>query len=122
MSASPEMMNMIGGAAHNVGLTFLSTTVWFWLAAIGETLAGAIFLLGLFLPLGSLLTVIIMTVAFVWAHKANMQEGMSALFLGVVSLGMGFAGPGKYSLKSLFSKKCDGENCNKPQTPEVVNA
>jgi uncharacterized membrane protein YphA (DoxX/SURF4 family) len=33
---NPEMADMIGGAAHGLGLTFLPTTVWFWLAAGGE--------------------------------------------------------------------------------------
>lgn len=127
MSATPEMMNMVGGAAHNMWLTFLSTNVWFWLAAIWETLAWATFLLGIFLPLWSILAVIIMAVAFAGAHNANMQEGMPAIFLWVVALGMWFAGPGKYSLKNLLCKKCEEWNFNtnkvEQNTPtEIVNA
>ena len=70
----PEMADMIGGAAHGLGLTFLSPEVWFWLAAGGEVIVGLTFLLGIFLPLGSLLAVIIMLVAFFGAHNGNMQE------------------------------------------------
>ena len=122
----PEMIDMVGGAAHAVGLTFLSTTVWFWLAAVGETLAGLIFILGIFLPLGSLLAVIIMIVAFFGAMKGDMQQGMSAIAFFIASLGLGFTGPGKYSLKSLCCKSSDkdcssGECSPKKETQEVVN-
>ena len=126
MGATPEMMTMIGWAAHSMGLTFLSTTVWFWMAAVGETLAWTIFLLGLFLPLGSVLTIIIAIVAFVGAHKMDMQSGMPVLFMGVIALGMWFAGPGKYSLKALCCKwtnNCDTNYSPKtPTTTEVISA
>lgn len=138
MNAGPDMANMIGGAAHAMGLTFLSTTVWFWLAAIGEILAGVLLIAGLFLPLASLLMLIIMIVAFVGAHKSNMQEGMSTILFMIAALGLGFAGPGKYSVQALCGKKC-GKGCSTgtcapaaststtpeapvASTPEVVNA
>lgn len=39
LGANPEMMEMVGGAGHMLGLTFLSTITWFWIATIGEILA-----------------------------------------------------------------------------------
>lgn len=39
ISASPEMIAGVGSAAHMLGLTFLSTTAWFWIAVVGEILA-----------------------------------------------------------------------------------
>lgn len=120
---NPEMADMIGGAAHGIGLTFLPTTVWFWLAAGGEVLAWLTFLLGIFLPLGSLLAVIIMLVAFFGAHSGNMQEGMSSLAFLIASLGLWFAGPGKYSLKALcckWSNNCDTNCTPKNPTPTEV--
>lgn len=123
---SPEMADMIGGAAHGIWLTFLPTNVWFWLAAGGEVLAWLTFLLGIFLPLGSLLAVIIMLVAFFGAHSGNMQEWMSALAFLIASLGLWFAGPGKYSLKALcckWSNNCDTNCAPKIPTPtEVISA
>ena len=121
----PEMADMVGGAAHALGLTFLPTTVWFWLAATGETLTGLLFILGIFLPLGALLAVIIMLVAFFGALKGDMQQWMSAIAFLIASLGLGFTGPGKYSLKNLCCKKCSGDSCstnNNPKAPEIVNA
>jgi putative oxidoreductase len=126
MGATPEMMNMIGGAAHGLGLTFLPTNVWFRLAAGGEVLAGLLFVLGIFLPFAALIAVIIMLVAFFGAHNGDMQQGMSALAFLIASLGLGIAGPGKYSLKSLLCKSCDkwcttGACAPKQDTKEVVN-
>ena len=53
---------------------------------------------------------------------------MSAIAFLVASLGLGFAGPGKYSIKSLCDKKCTDGSCGtsctpkNPTTPEVVVA
>jgi len=121
----PEMADMVWGAAHALGLTFLPTTVWFWLAATWETLTGLLFILGIFLPLGAVLAIIIMLVALFWAHKGDMQQWMAAITFLIASLGLGFTWPGKYSLKSLCCKKCSTNNCttnNTPKTPEIVNA
>ncbi len=93
MGATAETMNFIGGAAHTMGLTFLSVDIWFWLAAGGETLAGLIFILGIFLPLGSFLVMVIMVVAFIGAHKMDMQSGMIDVIFFITALGLGFTGP-----------------------------
>jgi hypothetical protein len=67
-----------------------------------------------------------MLVAFFGAHNGNMQEGMSALAFLIASLGLWFAGPGKYSLKALcckWSNNCDTNCTPKNPTPtEVVTA
>lgn len=72
IGASPEMMAFVGGAAHKFGLTFLSTTVWFWIAVVGELLAGALLLTGHWAKVGALLTLIIMAFA-VNAVGANLN-------------------------------------------------
>gem|GEM_PF-3592716 len=40
LGADAQTMEMVGGAAHGFGLTFLSAVSWFWIATIGEILAG----------------------------------------------------------------------------------
>lgn len=115
----PEMADMIWWAAHALGLTFLSTTVWFWLAAIGETLAGFLFVIGACLPIASLLTIIIMIVAFFGALHGDMQQGMSAITFFIAALGLAFTGPGAWSIKALCTKCKDG-NCDTKK--EVVEA
>ena len=72
LGASPEMMAFIGGAGHKFGLTFLSTTAWFWIAVVGEILAGAMLLTGHWAKVGALLTLIIMAFA-VNAVGANLN-------------------------------------------------
>ncbi len=121
-----EMADMIGGAAHRLGLTFLPTTVRFWIAAGGEVVVWLTFLLGIFLPLGAILAAIIMLVAFFWAHNGNMQEWMAAISFLISSVGLGFAGPGNYSLKNLCCKwnnTCNTDCTQKNTTPkEVISA
>jgi hypothetical protein len=51
----------IGGAGAKMGLGFLSVQVWFWIAVVGEILAGLLLLAGgKFAKIGALLTLIIM--------------------------------------------------------------
>lgn len=88
----------------------MSTEVWFWLAAIGELVAGILLVVGLFLPVAGALVVIIMLVAFFGAHAGSMQSGMAALTFLIAGLGLGIAGPGKYSLAAFCCKK-SGKNC-----------
>lgn len=44
--APAEMMEMVGGAGAALGMDFLSVTTWFWIAVIGEILAGLLLLTG----------------------------------------------------------------------------
>jgi uncharacterized membrane protein YphA (DoxX/SURF4 family) len=59
---APEMkIAFIGGAGAKMGLDFLSVTAWYWIAVIGEILAGLLLLAGgKFGKIGALLTLIIM--------------------------------------------------------------
>ncbi len=125
MGAGPEMIGFVGGAAHQLGLTFLSQEVWFWLAAISETVAGILFIWWLFLPVASLLTIVVLGVAFA-SKGMNLQAGMIDIIFITTALGLGVAGPGKYSLKSLLCKSCDTWACTtgcapKKDSQEVVN-
>ncbi len=58
-----ETHAMIGGAAHKVGLTFLSLETWFWIATIGEILAGIFLTTGHRYRIGAVLTLIVMAFA-----------------------------------------------------------
>ena len=39
-SATPEMVQFIGGAAHQIGLTFLSIETWFEIVKYSEVVGG----------------------------------------------------------------------------------
>lgn len=44
---APDMMvNFVGSAGAKMGLGFLSVQTWFWIAVIGEILAGLLLLVG----------------------------------------------------------------------------
>ena len=47
MMPAAGMMDFVGGAATNLGLTFFSNETWFWIVAIAETVGGAMIVLGL---------------------------------------------------------------------------
>jgi uncharacterized membrane protein YphA (DoxX/SURF4 family) len=59
------MIEMVGGAGPALGLTFISTTTWFWIAVVGEILAGLFLVSGCckLTKIGAWLTVIIMIFA-----------------------------------------------------------
>ncbi len=125
MWAGPEMIGFIGWVAHQLGLTFLSQEVWFWLVAVSETVAGILFIWWLFLPLASLLTIIVLSVAFV-SKGMDIKAGMIDIIFVTTALGLGIAGPGKYSIKTLCckssNKECSSGECSpKKETQEVVN-
>lgn len=127
MGVGPEIIGFIGGAAHQLGLTFLSQEVWFWLAAVSETVAGILFIWWLFLPVASILTIILLGVAFA-SKGMDIKTGMIDIIFITTALGLGLAGPGKYSLKSLLCKSCGTTDCGtgvcspKKDNQEVVNA
>lgn len=72
-------------------------------SGISELLAGILFILGIFLPLGAFLIIVVMLGSIVKVHG---PKGFSVtaggfeynLFLIVVSVGLAMIGPGSYSL------------------------
>ncbi|MBM7691594.1 putative oxidoreductase [Peribacillus deserti] len=76
-------------------------------SGIAELLAGILFILGIFLPLGALLIALVMMGSIVKVHG---PKGFSVtaggfeynLFLIVVSIGIALIGPGDYSLGGLW--------------------
>ena len=58
--AGSAMAGFVGGAATNMGLTFLPETAWFWIATVGELLIGLLLLLGAWTRFAGALIVIIM--------------------------------------------------------------
>lgn len=115
---TPDMIAQIGGAAHSVGLTFLSQTARFWIASVAEVVAGVLLVIGFFVPVASFLIIVIMAVAFA-AMGYDMQMGMPLLMFAVTALGLGFTGPGKWSLKGLCCKSCCGAACSLDKKPEM---
>jgi len=64
IGASDMMVNFVGGAGAKMGLGFLSVHTWFWIAVIGEIVAGLFLLLGgKWTKIGAILTLIIMMFA-----------------------------------------------------------
>ena len=58
------MVNFVGGAGAKMGLGFLSVATWFWIAVIGEIVAGLLLILGgKSAKTGAILTLIIMIFA-----------------------------------------------------------
>lgn len=125
MAVSPEMVAQVGGAAHTIGLTFLSQTVWFWIASIAEVLAGVLLIAGFLVPVASFLIIVIMAVAFA-SMGYNMQMGMPLIMYAITALGLGFTGPGMWSVKGLCCKGCSatakaccGSACAPDKKPEM---
>ena len=85
-----EMHTMVGMAAHQVGLTFLSTETWFRIATIGEILAWLFLISGCckLTKWGAGLTVIIMLFALnlIWWTSAMSLMAWAYLIVALVIL------------------------------------
>jgi hypothetical protein len=98
----------IGGAFHNIGLTFLSTNVWFWLLVIGEITAGALIVLGVFSRFAAGFIIIVMIGAM---HTKGRTPGWfidKDMILTVLALGLALTGNGAYALEKRCCKVCTG--------------
>lgn len=92
-----QMIPFVGGAAHAIGLTFLSMNAWFWIVVVSEILAGALLVVGLFTRLASILIIIIMLVAMNSLGRTWMQIQIPFMML-VIAVALFTSGPGRYSL------------------------
>lgn len=101
----PGTVEMVGGAGHAMGLKFLSVTVWFWIATIGEILAGAMLLTGHKYKVGAILTIIIMAFAI---NAVGMDPKAIAFLVGAILVLV--MGPGCWMLCPCKSCKacCSG--------------
>lgn len=111
--ATPEMQEMIGWAAHLLGLTFLPALVWFQIAQWAEIIAWVLLVLWLFTRVGASLLLLVMLVAMnmKWWNIDMMSANNAVLdaFLAVIAISLSLMGGWKWSVAWLFSKKCDPE-------------
>lgn len=103
----PEMWSKIGGAAGNVGLSFLPT-FWGFMAGVAEFGGGLAIISGfLFVPGCILLVINLIVAASYHFHAGQGLSGAShAIEDGIVFLSLLFIGPGRFALdRLLFSKR-----------------
>lgn len=115
--ADANKMAFIGWAAYGLGLTFLSTTTWFWVATIGEILAWILLIMGkCYTKYGAGLTLIIMIFvgnAIGWNFADPMFS--SVFFLSIVVLWLDW-----YLCESCDDKTCCGGSCSTKK--EIIEA
>lgn len=102
-----QAAGFVGGAFHNIGLTFLSMNMWFWILVILEITAGALFVLGVFTRIAAAVVIVIMLGAMNvkgWSFQAMELD----LVLAVLALGLAFTGNGAYSLQNRCCRMCSG--------------
>ena len=97
------MMDFVGGAATNVGLTFFSNETWFRIVAIAETVGGAMIVLGLATRFAAVVLAIIMLFAINtkgWTIKAS---ELDMVLLGTL-ISLIVSGAKRYSFDRLMCK------------------
>lgn len=97
MMPAAGMIDFVGGAATNMGLTFLSTETWFWIVAICETVGGAMLVLGLCTRCAAVVLGIIMIFAITTKGWAVPTSEFEMVLLGIL-LSLVFSGSKRYSL------------------------
>lgn len=83
--AWPEMQAFVGGAAHNLGLTFLSVGVWFWIAMIAEIVVWLMLIVWFKTRLAAVVTLVIMVFAYS-ATGWDILWNTNALIVSLASL------------------------------------
>lgn len=115
IGASPEVMWFVGGAGHALGLTFISTTVWYYIALGFELIGAALILFGAWTRVGATMLFLIMIGAMNvkgWAWPKIELD----VILAALSVAIFVAGPGKLSLCQGCCAKdgvCNGNGCKK---------
>lgn len=114
-AASEGMAGFVGGAFHNLGLTFLSAETWLTLLGIAEVGIGVMIVLGLFVSWVAPVLVAVMLGAMNakgwWGDQGfNGIELDVILLVNLVIIAVG--GAGRYGIETLCCKKCCGkESC-----------
>lgn len=90
---------MIGGAIHNIGISFFPT-FWGFAAAATETFGGFLLLIGLAFRPACIFLAFNMLIASLnhLSGGQSLMEASHAIELGFVFVGLLFIGPGKYSV------------------------
>lgn len=99
------MMEFVGGAATNLGLTFLSNESWFWIVAIVETVGGAMLVLGLCTRCAAVALGIVMLFALNTKGWMLPTAELDYVLLGTL-IALLFSGSKRYSLDHLMGCKC----------------
>lgn len=75
------------------------------LAIFGELFCSAAFILGFLYRLSMIPMIVTLLVAFIFVHKFNIAEGELALVYLVSFIGLYVAGPGRFSVDALISRR-----------------
>jgi len=100
MLGGAEKWSALGGAMETLGITFFPA-FWGFMAALSETLGGALLILGIYFRTACLFLAITMAIAL----QMHLSKGdpfavySHALEDGIVFLALLLIGPGKYVLK-----------------------
>lgn len=97
------MVDFVGGAATNLGLTFFSNLTWFWIVAIAETVGGALLILGMATRWIAAILGIIMLFAINTKGWSMMTSELDIIILGTLITLM-FTGAKRYSLDHAMCK------------------
>lgn len=109
MMPTEGMMDFVGGAAFNIGLTFFSVQTWFWIAAIAETVGGALIVLGLATRWAAAGLAIIMGFAISMKGSTFVTSEFEYVLLGIL-IALMLTGGKRYSMDAAMCEgKCDPE-------------
>lgn len=108
IDANEGMIGFVGGAFHDLGLTFLSQSQWLMLLGTGEVVLGLMLIIGLFSARIAPLLMIIMLGAINikgWSFQAAELDFVLLAMLVTITVG----GSGRYSTERLIC----GCSCSK---------
>lgn len=104
LAGGPATWERIGSAVSNAGITF-GFPAWGLAAGLAEGVGGLLFAAGLFFRPVCLAMLTVMVMATLDQFGRPMPQPEHALKNAFVFAGMFLAGPGRYTLTSLFSRR-----------------
>jgi putative oxidoreductase len=104
LAGGPEGWARTGQAVSHIGITF-GYQWWGLAAALSETAGGLLFAAGLFFRPACIALLGVMTFATIDQFSRAMPAPEHALKNAFVLAGMFLAGPGRYSVDTLFSRR-----------------
>lgn len=105
------MVQFVGGAFHSLGLTFLSMSTRLLLLAIGEIVAWALFIFGIFTRVAAVFVVIVMLGAMNAKGRSGAAFVEKDFILLVLAIVVACTWTGKYALSSCLPRCC-GSSCD----------